>query len=192
MIGTGLLSVLLLLASPTMTLEESQADRRAPAAASTVPDAEYRLAPGDKIRVNVFGEETLSGDFAITSAGNLTFPLVGNVPASGKTVEQLQDAVRTQLADGYIRDPKVSIQVVSFRPYYILGEVNRPGEYPASTGLTLEQAVAAAGGYTYRANTRSALMKRATDTSERPVEVRGKDAIVIRAGDTIRIRERHF
>lgn len=187
MIGTLVASAFLLLASPV------QVDRGMPSApAHTVPDSEYRLAPGDKIRINVFGEDTLTGDFVITSAGNLTFPLVGNVPATGKTVEQLQEALRTRLADGYVRDPKVSIQVVNFRPYYILGEVNRPGEYPASTGLTLEQAVAAAGGYTYRANTRSAMMKHATETSERPVEMRSKVPIIIRAGDTIRIRERHF
>ncbi len=187
MIGTYVASVFLVLASA------ATADRvKWATPAQVAPDAEYRLAPGDKIRVNVFGEETLSGDFAITSAGNLTFPLVGNVPATGQTVEQLQEALRTRLADGYVRDPKVSIQVVNFRPYYILGEVNRPGEYPASTGLTLEQAVAAAGGYTYRANTRSAFMKHATETSERPVEVRGNAAIIIQAGDTIRIRERHF
>jgi polysaccharide biosynthesis/export protein len=187
MVSAALASVLLLMALPV------QADP-APAAAParTAPDGQYRLAPGDKIRVNVFGEDTLSGEFAITSAGNLTFPLVGNVPATGQTVEQLQEALRTRLADGYIRDPKVSIQVVNFRPYYILGEVNRPGEYPASTGLTLEQAVAAAGGYTYRANTRSAMMKHATETSEKPVELRGKTSILIQAGDTIRIRERHF
>lgn len=187
MIGLILASVFMITASA------DQDDRGKPSTvAHSAPDSEYRLAPGDKIRVNVFGEDTLSGDFSITSAGNLTFPLVGNVSATGQTVEQLQEALRIRLADGYVRDPKVSIQVVSFRPYYILGEVNRPGEYPASTGLTLEQAVAAAGGYTYRANTRSAMMKHATETVERPVELRGKVSIVIKAGDTIRIRERHF
>jgi polysaccharide export outer membrane protein len=155
-------------------------------------DAEYRLSAGDKVRVIVFGEETLTGEYVITSGGNLTFPLIGNLPATDKTVEQLQAAVSTALADGYVNDPRVSIQVVSFRPFYILGEVNRPGEYPVSTGLTLEQAVASAGGFTYRANTKRAFLKRASETQERPIEVRGPNPVIVRAGDTIRILERHF
>lgn len=162
------------------------------ASASVDPDAEYRLSAGDKVRVIVFGEETLTGEYVITSGGNLTFPLIGNLPATDKTVEQLQAAVSTALADGYVNNPRVSIQVVSFRPFYILGEVNRPGEYPVSTGLTLEQAVASAGGFTYRANTKRAFLKRASETQERPIEVRGASPVIVRAGDTIRILERHF
>ena len=155
-------------------------------------DVEYTLSAGDKIHVIVFGEETLTGDYVITSGGNLSFPLVGSIKANSRTVEQLQTALIKALGDGYVNNPKVSIQVVSFRPFYILGEVNRPGEYPVSTGLTLQQAVAAAGGYTYRANTGRATLKRATDTTERLVELKGERTVVIRAGDTIRILERHF
>jgi protein involved in polysaccharide export with SLBB domain len=155
-------------------------------------DAEYRLAPGDKMHVIVFGEDTLTGDYVLTSAGNLSFPLVGSIPATGKTVEQLQAALAAALADGYLKNPRVSMQVISFRPFYILGEVNKPGEYPVSTGLTLEQAVASAGGYTYRANTRRIYVKRATETSEKLIDLRGTESVIIRAGDTIRIKERHF
>lgn len=156
------------------------------------PDAEYRLSAGDKVRVIVFGEETLTGEYVITSGGNLTFPLVGTIAATDKTVEQLQSTLATALNDGYVNNPRVSIQVVSFRPYYILGEVNRPGEYPVSTGLTLEQAVASAGGYTYRANTKRAFLKRSNETQERPIAVRGAAPVIVRAGDTIRILERRF
>ena len=155
-------------------------------------DAEYRLAPGDKMHVIVFGEETLTGDYVLTSAGNLSFPLVGSIPATDKTVEQLQAALAAALADGFVKNPRVSMQVISFRPFYILGEVNKPGEYPVSTGLTLEQAVASAGGYTYRANTRRIALKRATETREGLIDLRDAPSVVIRAGDTIRIRERHF
>lgn len=155
-------------------------------------DEQYRLAPGDKLHIIIFGEETLTGDYVLTSAGNLTFPLVGNVPGSGRTVEELQDALAKSLGDGYINDPKVSIQVVSYRPFFILGEVNRPGEYPVSTGLTIQQAVASAGGYTYRANTRRVYLKRANDTREVLVDLRATPGLVVRAGDTIRITERHF
>jgi len=156
-------------------------------------DTEYALAPGDKIRVIVFGEDTLTGEYVITSGGNLSFPLIGNLRVTDKTVEQLQVALASALSDGYLNNPRVSIQVISFRPFYILGEVNRPGEYPVSTGLTLEQAVASAGGYTYRANSRRAFVKRATETQEKLLDLKGaKQSIVIRAGDTIRIPERHF
>ena len=150
------------------------------------------MSAGDKLRVSVFGEETLTGDYVITSSGNLTFPLIGNLPASGKTVEELQVLIATALKDGYVNDPRVTIQVISLRPFYILGEVNRPGEYPVATGLTLEQAVASAGGYTYRANTKRAYVKRANQTDEELLDIRGGKPVIIRAGDTIRIRERHF
>ncbi|RYX81326.1 polysaccharide export protein [bacterium] len=153
---------------------------------------EYRFASGDKLHIIVFGEDTLTGDYVITSGGNLTFPLIGNLPASDKTVEQLQAALSAKLADGYVNNPRVSIQVVSFRPFYILGEVNKPGEYPVSTGLSLDQAVASAGGYTYRANTRRVYLKRANETQERLIDLRDGPPVVVRAGDTIRIRERHF
>lgn len=179
-----------------LTVNSACASSYAPAVSASAPIAsaqdEYTLAPGDKIRVIVFGEETLTGEYVLTSAGNLSFPLVGNLPASNKTVEQLQATLTTALGDGYVNNPRVSIQVVSFRPFYILGEVNRPGEYPVSTGLTLQQAVASAGGYTYRANLRRAYLKRANETEERLLDLREPRPIVVRAGDTIRISERHF
>lgn len=160
--------------------------------ASSGQDIQYTLAPGDKVHVIVFGEETLTGDYVITSGGNLSFPLVGNLKATNKTVEQLQASLATALNDGYVNNPRVSIQVLSFRPFYILGEVNRPGEYPVSTGLTLQQAVASAGGYTYRANSKRVHLKRANETRERLIDLRANPDLVVRAGDTIRISERHF
>lgn len=164
----------------------------APNSSLVSADVQYRLAPGDRLHVIVFGEETLTGDYVLTSAGNLTFPLVGNIPASEKTVEELQDALARALGQGYINDPRVSIQVVSYRPFYILGEVNRPGEYPVATGLTIQQAVASAGGYTYRANMRKVYLKRATETREHLIDLRKAPGLIVRAGDTIRITERHF
>lgn len=193
LIGTMFAAVVLANCSAPMA---NAAPQDATVAATAAPAAstanEYALAPGDKIRVIVFGEDTLTGEYVITSGGNLSFPLVGNLNATDKTVEQLQDALAAALKDGYLTDPRVNIQVVSFRPFYILGEVNRPGEYPVSTGLTLQQAVASAGGYTYRANTRRAFVKRANETREKLLDLREPTPIVIRAGDTIRIAERHF
>lgn len=175
-------------AAPAQTLGVSDQVSRS----SVQAEDEYRISSGDKLHVIVFGEDTLTGDYVITSGGNLTFPLVGNLPASDRTVEQLQNDLAAKLSDGYVNNPRVSIQVVSFRPFYILGEVNRPGEYPVSTGLTLQQAVASAGGYTYRANTRKVFLKRANEVQEKLVDLRDSGPIVVRAGDTIRITERHF
>lgn len=196
-LGVTFKGLMAMLAALVLTLANaacaSTAMQAAPATAAAEGNSdEYTLASGDKIHVIVFGEETLTGDYVITSGGNLTFPLVGNLHASDKTVEQLQAQLATALGDGYINNPKVSIQVVSFRPFYILGEVNKPGEYPVSTGLTLQQAVASAGGYTYRANNKRAYLKRANETQERLVDLRRGAPLVVRAGDTIRIGERHF
>lgn len=183
-------AVVLLLTMPLSATADAQTAAAAPG--TPLGDPEYTLAPGDKIRIIVFGEDNLSGDYAITSAGNLSFPLLGNIAVNGKTVEDLQTALTIALADGYLKVPRVSIQVVSFRPFYILGEVARPGEYAVSTGLTLQQAVATASGYTYRANTRKVYVRRANETAETLIDLRRSGPIVIRAGDTIRIPERHF
>jgi polysaccharide export outer membrane protein len=155
-------------------------------------DGLYQLGAGDKVRITVFGEETLTGQYSVTGAGQISFPLIGNVPAAGLSVEQLQDSIRGRLAAGYLKDPRVSAEITDYRPYFILGEVNRPGQYPFSIGLTIEQAVAAAGGFTYRANTKRVFMKRALDTSERLVDMRSSPAVRVRPGDTIRVGERFF
>jgi polysaccharide export outer membrane protein len=155
-------------------------------------DLEYRLAPGDKVRVSVYGEDTLTGEYAVNSSGLLSFPLVGSIKASEETVESLQANLTKALADGYLVDPKVNIQILTFRPFFILGEVNRPGNYPAATGMTLEQAVASAGGFTYRANTKKVYFKGATETQERLVNLKESGTVIIRAGDTVRVAERHF
>ncbi len=183
---------LVLASSACASSPQAGAAPQTTASQGVAAEDEYTLASGDKIRVIVFGEETLTGEYVITSGGNLTFPLVGNLRATDKTVEQLQTALAAALADGYVNNPRVSIQVISFRPFYILGEVNRPGEYPVATGLTLQQAVAAAGGYTYRANLKRAYLKRANQTQEELMDLRNAKPIIVRAGDTIRIGERHF
>lgn len=155
-------------------------------------DAPYTLAPGDKLRVTVFGEPTLTGEHTITGAGNISFPLIGNVPAQGMTVEQLQDELRKRLGAGYIEDPRVSAEILDYRPYFVLGEVSRPGQFPFAIGLTVDQAIATAGGFTYRANTRKVFIKRAMSSSEMLVDLRKYPSFPIRPGDTIRVGERFF
>lgn len=163
-----------------------------PQLAATASDiGDYRLGPGDKLRITVYNEPALTGEFTVTGSGTIAFPLIGGVPARDLTIEALQDAIRTKLAAGYAKDPRVSVEVLNYRPYYILGEINKPGEYPYSTGLSMEQAVAAAGGFTYRAKTRIILLRRARQDGERSVDLRGP-AVHVLPGDTIRIVERYF
>ncbi len=152
----------------------------------------YTLGPGDRLRITVYGEETLTGEYGITGAGDVSFPLIGNVKAAGRSVEDLQQELTTRLGSGYIADPRVSAEIITYRPYYILGEVGRPGQYDFAVGLTIEQAVAAAGGFTYRANSRRVFLKRATETRERLVDLRETPSFPVRPGDTIRVGERFF
>lgn len=151
----------------------------------------YTLNSGDKLHITVFNEPTLSGDFVVTSDGNISFPLVGDVPVSGKSVAQTQELIRSRLAAGYVKDPRVTLEVSNYRPYYVLGEVGRPGEYVFSVGLTVTQAVAIAGGFSYRANQRHIFVKRAGEQVERQIDV-SKHTAYILPGDTIRVGERYF
>jgi polysaccharide export outer membrane protein len=188
--------VRLLAAMLTLTLATACAadmPPSAPAEASAAPaSGEYMLGAGDKLRITVFGEERLTGEYSVNGNGVVAFPLIGDVPAGNLSVGQLQEAIRTKLAAGYLRDPRVSVEVMDFRPYFISGEVNTPGKYPYTDGLTVQQAVATAGGFTYRANTRRIAIKRANETTEHTVELLNGTPIYIRPGDTVRVLERFF
>lgn len=151
---------------------------------------EYQLGTGDKVRILVFNEPTLSGEFTVNSGGALSLPLIGDVPAVGKTTGSLKSQIESGLANGYLRDPKVSIDVLSFRPFFILGEVSKPGEYPFSSGLTILNAVATAEGFTYRAEKRVVYIRREGATEERAFKV--LPDLRVQPGDTIRIGERYF
>ena len=159
----------------------------APAAAA--PD-EYRLGSGDKLRVIVFGEDSLSREYVVSGAGTVAFPLIGDVPAAGRSGRELANDIERKLRDGFIREPRVSVEVLTYRPFYILGEVEAPGEYPYTSGLTVLNAVATAKGFTYRADQRRVFIKRAGEAAEREVPLTG--SVVVQPGDTIRIRERFF
>lgn len=152
--------------------------------------AAYRLGSGDQVRVIVFGEEDLSGEFVVDGAGMVSLPLVGEVPAGGKTLQEFRTEIETLLSDGYLTDPRVSAEVLNYRPFYILGEVEESGEYPYTDGLTVMNAVARAGGFTYRANTRVVFIKRADTNQE--VELPLTATVRVMPGDTIRIAERFF
>jgi polysaccharide export outer membrane protein len=163
-----------------------------PSAPAVAPaqSMDYLLGPADKVRVTVYGEPSLSGEFFVTGSGLMSLPLIGEIKAGGMTVGQFQVAVQKALSDGYLKDPRVSAEVLTFRPFYILGEVEKPGTYPYTSGLTVLNAVATAGGFTYRADKKNVWIKHNGETTENKSEL--TPSIVVAPGDTIRIGERFF
>jgi protein involved in polysaccharide export with SLBB domain len=154
-----------------------------------VPD--YLLGPGDRVRVTVFGEQELSGEFLVSSRGAVAMPLIGEVQAGGTTLEAFTKTVETKLvASDMVRAPKVSTDIIAYRPFYILGEVATPGQYPYAIGMTVTKAVATAGGFTYRANTSTVFVTREGNTREQALPVTAYTWIG--PGDTIRVAERTF
>ncbi|WP_249780946.1 polysaccharide biosynthesis/export family protein [Bradyrhizobium sp. dw_78] len=159
--------------------------------AQQAPNAgNYVLGPNDRVRVKVYGEPDIAGEYEVDSTGQISVPLAGHVMASGLTTKQLERSIASTLAKGIVRDPRVNVEVALYRPYYILGEVKKSGEYPYRLGLTVLDAVASAGGFTYRANENKVFLRRSGGTAE---EVHSLDSPVpVFPGDNIRIPERYF
>jgi polysaccharide export outer membrane protein len=156
---------------------------------ATVATPAYRLGSGDKIKLNVYNEEDLSGEFDVGGDGSLSLPLVGQIQVGGLTLPEFEQKL-TEKLKAYVRVPKVSAQVLNYRPFYIQGEVKNGGEYPFSNGLLIRDAVAKAGGYTYRAVTGHVFVRHANDTSERRYSLSTPVRVV--PGDNIRVPERIF
>ena len=151
---------------------------------------DYKLGPGDAVRIVVYGEEQLSGEFRVDGSGRLSLPLVGEVPANGKTTREVEQDLTQRLERGYVKNPKVSAEVINFRPFFILGEVRNPGQYPYVNGMTALSAVAAAGGYTYRAQDQYVLVTRGRDPSKKMYKAPVTAPVL--PDDVIRIPERYF
>jgi polysaccharide export outer membrane protein len=158
--------------------------------AAVAPQLAYRLDVADKVRLIVYNEPTLSGEFTVNSDGVLSLPLVGDVKVRGLTTSEAISETTKKFADGYLRDPKVSIDVLTYRPFYILGEVTKPGEYPYSNGLTVMNAVATASGFTYRANKGNVFIKHAGESKENKYKI--TPDLAVKPGDTVRVGERYF
>ena len=154
------------------------------------PQAEYALSSADKVRVTIYNEPTLSGEYSVGANGMIAFPLIGDVKAAGASASRLSDALRVRLSDGFVRNPSVSVEVLTFRPFYVLGEVNRAGEYPYSAGMSVLQAIASAQGFSYRANKQYVFLKRAGSDREEKVAI--TPTLAVHPGDTIRVAERYF
>jgi polysaccharide export outer membrane protein len=151
----------------------------------------YTLDSGDRLQVTVFGEERLTGTFLVADSGEISMPLIGAVRARGLTVAALESSIATALKEGgIVLTPSVSVQLDQFRPFFVLGEVQRPGQYPYVEGMTVLTAVAIAGGFTFRANEKSMSVTRTTQGKS--VEYRAARDSRVRPGDVIYVRERYI
>lgn len=151
---------------------------------------EYRLGAGDTLRVTVFGEQQLSGDFHVDGTGKVAMPLIGDVRVADRTTGEVEKDITSRLSQGYVRDPKVTVEVSTHRPFFILGEVRNPGQYPYVSGMTALSAIAAAGGFTYRAQENYVLVTRQSDASQKPLRMPINAPIL--PDDVVRVPERYF
>ena len=166
------------------TPDEQQALIRS--AATSSPD----LQPGDKIKVTVFGEDRLSGEYEIDSAGFVSLPLAGTIKAAGLSKQQMEQALAKKFNSEYLRNPKVTVDIANFRPFYILGEVTKPGEYPFKNGLNVMSAIALAGGATYRAKQSTVQIQHVGETGFKEYPL--SPTIPVLPGDLLRIPQRYF
>ncbi len=150
----------------------------------------YQLGNGDKIKVTVFGESELSGTFVVDRSGSIAMPLVGEVRVGGQDLRAAEELVVTELQKGFLKQPRVNIEVLNFRPFYILGEVKEPGSYAYVDGMSIIEAVAVAGGFTYRAKKQQVSVTRVADRSKKESKL-SIDAKVL-PGDVIKVEERFF
>lgn len=168
---------------PTMSLAPGKG-----ATGATASD--YKLGPNDRTRIIVYGQPNLTGEYVLDGNGGLAFPLIGNINARGMTPTELQRAIAAKLDPDFLRNPSVSVEVASRRPFYVVGEVQKPGSYPYVTDMTLLEGIATAGGQTYRANMSSFYIKR--QVNGRTVRVAATQESRLQPGDTIQVRERFF
>jgi polysaccharide export outer membrane protein len=157
---------------------------------STPPGA-YHLGPGDQVRIITLGEDRVTGEFRVNDSGAVALPLLGTIRAAGLTTADLEQSVGTALVKAQlIRDPSVSVEVIAYRPIFVLGEVNHPGQFPYQPGMTVVTAAAVAGGFTYRAIEDRASIVRSIDG--KAVEGRATRATYVQPGDVITFYERRF
>lgn len=179
--------LLLSIATGGLSACASTATTNAALGQSTEP---YTLDSGDKLRVTVFGQTDLSGEFSVDGSGNIAVPLIPPVSARGLTTNELQLSIAQALAATLLRNPNVSVQVTEFRPFFILGEVTKAGQYPFVDGMTVQSAVAIAGGFTYRARESTVHITRRQ--GDQLVELDVPSSAPVRPGDTILVEERYF
>lgn len=164
--------------------------RPTPAAFHEILDQPYRLGAGDRVRVTVFEQDGLTNTYSVDQSGYISFPLVGAIPARGHTAQQMEKAIADKLRQGYLRDPDVSVEIDRYRPIFVMGEVGAAGQYSYVPGLTVQKAIAIAGGFTPRANQESVDITRDINGKVMTGRVVTSDPLL--PGDTVYVRERLF
>ena len=150
----------------------------------------YKLGSGDVIKITVFKQEELSGEYTINGAGQIALPLIGDVNTKDLTVKQVEEAIANKLKPDYLLNPRVNVQVLNYRPFYILGEVKAPKSYPYVDGMTYLNAVAIAGGFTYRAKEDHVMVIRMNDPKKNEIRLNMDEKVM--PGDVIHVEERFF
>jgi polysaccharide biosynthesis/export protein len=150
----------------------------------------YTLGSGDRLRIIVFGQDSLSNSYSVDGSGHISMPLIGLVEAAGLTTSALENSIQVRLREGFLREPRVSVEVEAYRPFFVLGEVTTAGQYPFINGMTVENAIAIAGGFSPRADKSGADLTRIING--RPVVATVPLTQPMRPGDTVTIRERFF
>jgi len=164
--------------------------RPAPAAFHEALNYPYQLGAGDRVRVTVFEQESLTNTYSVDQSGYIAFPLVGAVPARGRTAQQIEGSLAEKLRQGYLRDPDVSVEVDRYRPIFVMGEVGAAGQYSYVPGLTVQKAIAIAGGFSPRANQGTVDITRDINGKVMTGRVVTSDPLL--PGDTVYVRERLF
>ena len=160
-----------------------------PAQAGHLP-ANYQIRPGDHLEITVLGHRDLSGTIKVEKSGRVNMPLIGPTRASGMTIRQFRDFVTTSLNQGYVLSPQVTVEVANYREIQILGQVESPGTYAHTDGMTVAMAVETAGGFTKKAYERLVVVVRADDPTKTPIELSLDEAIL--PGDLIEVERRMF
>lgn len=184
------LRLCLIIMSVSFAVNASAEARQGAAATAATDQSVYRLGAGDKVRITVYNEDTLSGEYEVDGSGNLSLQLIGSINAAGKSIPEVITAIETRLKDGYLVNPSVAVEVLNYRPFYVLGEVREPGKYPYVSGMTVLNAIALAGGYTYRGKKEKAYIIRGTDPDKKEAAVVPNEIVL--PGDIIRVPERVF
>lgn len=183
-------SIATLVLGASLALSGCAAYQPAPAAFHAALQEPYRLDAADSVRITVFEQEGLTNTYAIDQAGYIAFPLVGQVPARGRTAPEIEADIAARLRNGYLRDPDVSVQVDKYRPIFVMGEVGAAGQYSFVPGMTVQKAIAVAGGYTARAQQLNVDITRGVNGKVMTGRVRISDPLL--PGDTVYVRERLF
>src|SRR5664280_2302869 len=150
----------------------------------------YALDAGDKLRIVVFGQDGISNAYIVDAGGNVNLPLIGTVPARGVTTQQLSQRITARLKQGYVREPHVTVEVETYRPFFILGEVTTPGQYPYVADMTVEKAIAIAGGFAPRAYKKTVELTQTARGQQIKSDV--PLSYPLRPGDTLLVKERWF